>query len=81
MLPLVRVRRLFEPFLVLRNREEVDLLVSFRDTDDRRNELDQELRNLEQRRIEVIEVVENETFDVRTIVILSNENQSEKPDE
>lgn len=38
--PLVRVRRLFEPFLVLRNREEIDLLVSFRDTDDRRDELD-----------------------------------------
>ena len=66
----MRVRRLFEPFLVLRNREEVDLLVSFRDTDDRSDELDQELRDLEQRGIEVIKVVENETLDMRTIVIL-----------
>ena len=57
--PLVRVRRLFEPFLVLRNREEIDLLVSFRDTDDRRDKLNQELGDLQQRGVEVIQVVQD----------------------
>lgn len=68
--PLVRVCSVLQPLLVLRDGEEIDLLVSLRDTNNRRDELDQELRDLEKGRIKVVEVVENETLDVRTIMIL-----------
>ena len=69
-LPLVRVRRVLKPLLVLGDGEEVDLLVPLRDTDDGRDELDQELGHLQQGRVEVVEVVQNKTLDMRTIVIL-----------
>ena len=55
---------------VLRDGEEVNLLVALRDSHDRCNEFDQELGHLEQGRVEVVEVVQDEAFDMRTIVIL-----------
>lgn len=40
------------------------------DLDDRRNELDKELRQLEQRRIEKVQIIDDKPFDVGPIVIL-----------
>ena len=70
MLPLVRIRRVLQPLLVLRDSEEVDLLISLRNTDDGRDKLDEEFGNLEQRGVEVIQVVQDKTLDMRTVMIL-----------
>jgi hypothetical protein len=66
----MRVRRIFEPLLILRDREEINTLLAFGNSHDGSYELDQEIRNLEQRRVKVIQEINEKSFDVRTIVIL-----------
>ena len=69
--PLACVRCRLQPPLVLRERKEVLALVALRDTNDRRDKLQQERRvQLEQRRVKVVEEVQDKTLDMRTIVIL-----------
>ena len=41
-------------------------------SDDGSNELDEEIGELEKRRIKVVEEVDNKPFDVRTVVILKS---------
>jgi len=52
-------------------REEANL-------DDRSDELDEEPRNLEERREEVVEEVDEQTLDVRSILILRDEQAIEE---
>jgi hypothetical protein len=58
------------PLLELGNGEEVDRFLPMAHPDDGSNELDKEIGELEQRRIEVVEEVDDESLDVRTIIIL-----------
>jgi hypothetical protein len=58
------------PLFVLGHGVEAVLLLSLPYLDDRGDELDQKVRNLQQRGVEVIQEVDDQTFDMRTIVIL-----------
>lgn len=58
------------PLFVLRHSVEAVFLLSLPYLDDRGDELDQKVRNLQQRGVEVIQEVDDQTFDMRTIVIL-----------
>lgn len=62
---------LLAPLLELGQREERLLILALGHLDNRRNELDEEAIELEQRRVEVVEVVDEETLDVRSIMILA----------
>jgi len=59
------------PLLELGNGEEIDRFLPMTHSDDRGNELNEEIGELEKRRVEVVEEVDNESLDVRTIVILN----------
>ena len=50
--------------LVLRDGEEVNLLVALRDSHDGCNKFDQEFGHLEQGRVEMVEIIEDETLDM-----------------
>ena len=67
----MRIRRRLEPLLILRDREEIATLLALRNAHNRRNELDEEPGDLEKRRIEVVEEVDEKTLDMTTVVILS----------
>ena len=58
------------PLLVLWHSIECHLLLAFPHPDDGCDELDQEFRDPEQRRVEVVKEVNDQTFDMRTVVIL-----------
>ena len=60
------------PLLEFRNSEEVDRFLPMAHSDDGSNELDQEIGELEKRRIKVVEEVDDKPLDVRTIVILKS---------
>ena len=66
----MRIGRRLQPLLILGDSKEIPPLITLRNAHDRRNELDQESGNLEERRVEVVEEVDEETFDVGAIVIL-----------
>lgn len=59
------------PLLELRNGEEIDGFLSMAHSDDGSNELNEEIVELEKRWVEVIKEVDDESLDVRTIVILN----------
>ncbi len=61
------------PFLVLRHGVERELLLSLPDFNDGCDEFDQESGNFEKRRVEVVEEIDDETFDMRSIMILQRE--------
>ena len=58
------------PLFVLGHGVKAVLLLSLPYLDDRGDELDQKVRDLEQGRVEVIQEVDDQTLDMRTIVIL-----------
>ena len=60
------------PLLEFGNSEEVDGFLPMSHSDDGSNELDQEIGELEKRRIKVVEEVNDKPLDVRTIVILKS---------
>jgi hypothetical protein len=60
------------PLMEFGNSEEVDGFLPMAYSDDGSNELDEEIGELEKRRIEVIEEVDDKPLDVRTIVILNS---------
>jgi hypothetical protein len=70
-LPPAAVVRLGFPRFVFGNRKERELLLGLGDLDDRGDELDKKVGQLEQRREPVVEEVDDETFDVRPVVVLS----------
>lgn len=59
------------PCFILGYSEERQMLLTLTDFHDRCDELDQEAWNLKETREEMVEEVDNETFDVRTIMILN----------
>ena len=67
------IRSILEPLLILGNREKVNFLIALRDSNDRSDELHQELRNLQQGGVKMVEIVQDKTFNVRTIVILNEQ--------
>jgi hypothetical protein len=69
-LPTPPIVRLLLPLLVLGNREKRNLLLVLANLDDRGDELDKEVLELEKGGEPVVEEVDNETLDVRTVVIL-----------
>jgi hypothetical protein len=50
--------------------EEVDLLFALSNANDGRHELEKEARDFQQRWEEVVEEIDQETFNVRTVMIL-----------
>ena len=70
----MRIGRRLRPLLILRDRKEIATLLALRNVHNRRNELDEKPRYLEQRRVEVVEVVQDETLDMGTIVVLWGAN-------
>jgi hypothetical protein len=58
------------PLFVLRQRIETQLLLALPGLDDGRDEFDQEVGYAEQRGVKVVEEVDDQTLDVRSIVIL-----------
>ena len=69
-LPPAAVVRLGFPRFVFGNRKERELLLGLGDLDDRGDEFDEKVGQLEQRREPVVEEVDDETFDVRSVVVL-----------
>ena len=59
------------PLLEFRDGEEIDGLLPMAYPDDGSNEFDKEIGELEKGRIEMIEKIDDESFDVRTIVVLN----------
>ena len=72
----MRIGRRFQPLLVLGDGKEIPPLITLRNAHNRRNKLDEEARDLEERRVEVVEEVDEETLDVATVVILHNARTS-----
>ena len=60
------------PLLEFGDSEEVDRFLPMTHSDDGSNELDEEIGELEKRRIKVVEEVDDKPLDVRTIVILKS---------
>lgn len=60
------------PLLEFGDSEEVDRFLPMAHSDDGSNELDQEIGELEKRRVKVVEEVDDQSLDVRTIVILKS---------
>jgi len=63
---------LLHPLLEFGNSEEVDRFLPMAHSDDGSNELDEEIGEFEKRGIEVVEEVDDEPLDVRTIVVLKS---------
>ena len=61
----------FHPLLELGNGEEIDRLLPMTHSDDGSNELNEEIGELEKRRVEVVEEVDDKSLDVRSIMILN----------
>ena len=72
----MRIGRRLQPLLVLRNSKKIPPLISLRNAYNRRNELDEEARDLEERRVEVVEEIDEETLDMAAVVILHNAHTS-----
>jgi hypothetical protein len=62
---------ILHPLLELGNGEKVNGFLPMAYSDDGSNELDEEIGELEKRRVEVVKEVDDESLDVRTIVILN----------
>lgn len=58
------------PLLEFGDGEEVDRFLPMAHSDDGSNEFDEEIGELEKRRIKVVEEIDDKPLDVRTIVIL-----------
>lgn len=69
----MRILRPLEPLLIFRYGEEIDLLLSFAYPHDRCYELDKEIGDLEQRRIEMVQEIDKKALDMGAIVILYND--------
>jgi hypothetical protein len=61
----------------LRHRVEADLLFALPHLYDGCDELDKEIRDAQQRGVRVIEEIDEETFDVRAVVILPSAKPSQ----
>ena len=69
------IASLLYPFLIVCNSEELmSRMSSLADLDDRRDKFFEESRNLEQTGPKVVKKVDEEAFDMRTIVILISHN-------
>ena len=68
--PFLVIRGRFLPILILRECEERDTLCAFPDSHDRRDEFNQKSGNGEKTRVKGFKVIDNETLDVTSVVIL-----------
>ena len=72
----MRIGRRLQPLLVLGDSKEIPPLITLRNAHDRRNKLDEESGDLEERRVEVVEEVDEETLDMAAVVILPDARTS-----
>ena len=64
------IRCSLQPLLIFGYGEEIDSLLSFRYPHDRCYELDKEIGDFEQRRVEMVQKIDKKTLDMGAIVIL-----------
>lgn len=72
--PLVRILRSLQPLFIFRYGEEIDSLLSFAYPHDRCDELDKEIGDFEQRRIEMVQEIDQKALDMGAIVILYDDS-------
>lgn len=68
--PFVGILRSLQPLFIFRYGEEINSLLSFRYPNDRCYELDKEIGDFEQRRVEMVQEVDEKALDMGAIVIL-----------
>ena len=61
---------LLQPLLIFRDSEEINSLLSFRYSRDRRYELDKEIGDFEQRWVEMVQKIDKKALDMGAILIL-----------